>query len=326
MKKVDAILMWALSEKCNLNCKYCFNQERVYGEIKTIYIKRLLKTLKLSKKKYLISLTGGGEPFLVKNFIELCEELTKYHYISIITNLTSNKIKEFAKKINPEKVDSIVASMHLEELYNKGLMKMFISNLKILQKKGYNLIVTEVAYPGLINDFNKYNSFIKQINCKLEFYPFFGDYKKKHYPESYTEEELKFFGLKNSFKFYRVFQYDRLCNAGYNIIFAKPNGDINICPRIPIKLGNIYEKINFRNNMVKCPNKFCTCPLNDSDNIYMFNKAKNETRFSIPFKPSMPSKIFIDLDNKIGVFGIIIKKFFPKVYFLLKSLKKLKKS
>ncbi|VVB82687.1 7-carboxy-7-deazaguanine synthase [uncultured archaeon] len=325
MKEFDATLMWSLSEKCNLNCDYCFNQERAHGEIKEIFIEKLLKTLKRSKKRYLIILSGGGEPFLVKNFIELCEKLTKYYYVSVITNLTSNNIEEFAKKISPSRIDNFVVSMHLKELSHKGLMGKFISNLNVLQKRGYNLMVTEVAYPGLINGFKKYDKFIKQINCKLEFLPFFGDYKQKHYPESYTDKELNFFGLKNNPKYSRIFQYNKLCNAGYNLAYVKPNGDIDICPWIPIKLGNIYEKINFRKSMVNCPVKFCSCPLNDSDYTHLFNKAINKTRFRVPLfmidKCNFLEKVFISLDYKIGVFGTILQKNYPQLYSLLKSIK-----
>ena len=44
----------------------------------------------------------GGEPFLIPNIIEACEELTKKHYIEIISNFTSDRITEFCRVRSPE--------------------------------------------------------------------------------------------------------------------------------------------------------------------------------------------------------------------------------
>ena len=70
----------------------------------------------------------------------------------------------------------------------------------------------------------------------------------------------------------RHYQYGKTCNAGYNAGIVHTNGDIYPCYSIKEKLGNIYEKIEFKKNLITCPVKFCGCPLK-VHNQYLFEKA-----------------------------------------------------
>ncbi|TFG23851.1 MAG: radical SAM protein [Promethearchaeota archaeon] len=275
----DAGLVWILSYNCNLNCSYCFqdfliNKGLISKKISKIDISALQKTLSETNKIFKIDL-GGGEPFLIPNIIEACSELTKNHFVSIFTNLTSEKVKEFVEKINPERVSLINASLHIKELEKHKLLDKYISNFHKLKKNGFNIKAVEVADPHIINEVKKYKKFFKKKGISLEFMPFVGKYKGKIYPASYTEKELKVFGI-NKKQIAMYYQKGNFCHGGYDVVFADPKGDLFGCAYLKKKIGNVYEKIRFNDNISRCPFEFCPCGL-DSD-LYLYKKAIRETK------------------------------------------------
>ena len=273
----DAWLHLVTSYQCNLECNYCIAGIRYVSEIFTktypINISALINTLNDSNKIYKFDFTGG-EPFLVSNMVELCIELTKKHFISFNTNLTSKKVKEFAEKINPERVLFIIASCHIKELERRNLLSRYIHNFLLCKNRGFNIGAIEVGYPPLLKEVDKYKRFFLEKGIELTFSPYHGKYKGKFYPDSYSEKERKIFGLteKDINPFY---QYGKLCNAGYNVGVIHPNGDIRYCFYINKSFGNIYEGIKFKDKLIRCPFKFCNCPVNMYD-PYLFRKAINE--------------------------------------------------
>jgi len=273
----DAWLFWVPTYQCNLECNYCIAGIRYISEIYTktypINISALKKTLNDSNKIYRIDFTGG-EPFLVPNIVELCIELTKKHFIGLTTNLTSKKVKEFAEKINPERVVFINASCHIKELERMNLLSRYIHNFLLCKNRGFDIKAVEVGYPPLLKESDKYKRFFLEKGIELTFSPYHGKYKEKFYPDSYSEKERKIFSLteKNINQYY---QYGKLCNAGYNVGIIQPDGDIRYCFFINKSLGNIYEGIKFNDKLIRCPFKLCNCPVNIYD-PYLFRKAISE--------------------------------------------------
>jgi len=280
----DACLNLVTSYHCNLECDYCIagfarnlvicdEPSELNTKIDPINISALNKTLNDSNKIYRISFTGG-EPFLTPNIVEACIELTKKHFIAFNSNLTPKKVEEFAEKIDPERVLFIIASCHIKELERRNLLTRFIHNFFLLKNRGFPIFAVEVGYPPLLKEVDKYKKFFFEQGIDLTFCPYMGRYKGKFYPDSYSEKELKIFGLTK--KDINIFhQYGKLCNAGFNVGAIYPNGDIHYCYQINKSLGNIYEGIKFNDKLTRCPFKFCNCPMNMYD-IPLFRKAISE--------------------------------------------------
>ncbi|MFX0023948.1 MAG: radical SAM protein [Candidatus Hermodarchaeota archaeon] len=275
----DAYLHLITTYQCNLECNYC--EATQYGanpsvlSTKTypINISALKNTLDNSNKIYRINFTGG-EPFLVPNVVEACIELTKKHFISINTNLTSKKVKEFAEKITPERVLFINASCHIKELERRNLLSRYIDNFLLCKNRGFNIGAIEVGYPQLLKEVDKYIKFFLEKGIELAYWVYVGRYKGKFYPDSYSEKERKTLGLTEKYIGW-FHQYGKLCNVGYNVGIIHPNGDTSYCFAINKSLGNIYERIKFNDKLIRCPAKLCTCPMNMYD-PYLFRKAINE--------------------------------------------------
>jgi MoaA/NifB/PqqE/SkfB family radical SAM enzyme len=265
----DAWLHWDITKRCNLDCEYCFGKITDTSiKVHSIKIDELISTLDKSGKTFRISFTGG-EPTLLPNFIEACQAITQKHYISLNSNLISKYLLEFSNTINPERVLHIHASFHYDELANNNLLKKFTDNYKLLKSNGFNIFAEVVAFPTLIGKLDTILNFAKEENLQLGFAPFYGKFNGKAYPESYITSELELFKIEQS-DISCFSQKGKLCIAGQSAAIVFSNGNVYPCHQIKTKIGNIYEGINFSDEMVKCPSKKCGCPLNKYDE-YLFN-------------------------------------------------------
>lgn len=311
-KNYDVWLCWTITNRCNLNCEYCSNlSAKNTGRTFEINIPKLIKSLDKTEKIYKISFTGGGEPFLVPNLVEACRELTKKHYISLLTNLVSPKIKEFAEKINPEKVLNITASAHIEELERNAVLTAYINNVLFLKKNGFSIKTKAVAHPALLKDADRYRQLFKEKGIELRFSPLSIHENRRKYPYRYNQEELEIFGLRNADYESRIKYYKppEVCNAGYNTAAVDSNGNIYICESIKIKIGNIYGKINFRKNLIICPLGFCRCRIHHYDSFLYEKALKNEI---VPdrIKPLIlcESQIREKIKSYIGKIGTFLRR------------------
>lgn len=271
----DAWLHWYVTSKCNINCEYCFGHSNENFTINKIDIEKLISTLEKSGKIFRISFTGG-EPFLIPNFVEACSAITEKHYISLNSHLLSKRIEKFAEIIEPKRVLVFHASLHLDELERLKSKSVFINHFHLLKEKGFNIYAEAVAYPKFANRVESLKSEYKKEGIEFTFGSFYGEFNNKRYPDSYTEDELKIFGIdKNEFS--KFYQKNKLCNAGYNVGVVYSKGNIKPCFQIKEDIGNIYEEINFNKDILKCSFNYCGCPLNEYD-TYLFNKAIHRLR------------------------------------------------
>ena len=276
----DAWLHWNVTYRCPLDCAYCFfhgnrhhNESVENGKCSGgdgIDIPSLIETLDTSKMTFTISFTGG-EPFCVPNLTEACVKISEHHYISLVTNLITGNIKEFAEKLDPRRVADITASLHLGELERRHLLDSFIDNYVFLQAKKFSIVATQVAYPPLLPDLAKYRCYFEKCGLNVTFEPFTGSYQGKHYPEAYSPEELHSFRIDNS-KLDTFKSKGLSCNAGYNVGVVSPTGSISPCFQIHERLGSLYGKIKFKDTLTTCHHDVCRCPLYAYD-PYLFKKA-----------------------------------------------------
>ena len=184
---------WHLTNNCNFNCIYCHPQiKAVLNKNQKINysFEQILNAFENINKTCHIYMSGG-EPFLFPNFIEFCKKITKKHYISINTNLSIPQIVQFVESINPKHVVGIYAALHILERERLNIpVKKFISDVLMLQQKGFNITVFYVLYPPLIDRFSEdakilRDSGIKYVAGKI----FKGVYKGKLYPDNYSSDE-----------------------------------------------------------------------------------------------------------------------------------------
>ena len=288
-----------------MRCAYCSNRIRQSAEIPLLDIPSLLKTLNSTNKTYRICFTGGGEPLLVNNIVDACIEISKKHFVSLHTNLTTSRIAEFSDKIDPERVIFIIASLHIKELERLNLLDTYLYNFHLLRNNGFTIVPSVVAYPPLLDEIGRYKEFFKERELNLHFDLFQGVYNGKKYPDSYTEEEMSILGL-NIKEIGFVNQKRQLCNAGYNAGIINPKGNVFQCGKMRKPMGNIYKKIEFNDNLIRCPFNTCGSPLNIYD-PYLFGKAKKTMKSSV-MHPTFSRKYFFICSS-----WAVAKRYLPHV-------------
>ncbi len=227
-------------------------------------VKALLKSLDRTGRIFRVGITGGGEPLLVPNIVDACVALSKKHYIAINTNLTSPRVREIAERVEPSRV-GFHASLHIKELERRNLLDRFIENYLICNKRGFLIYAQEVAHPSMKSEVESYRKFFGDRGVEISFGAFKGEYLGKTYPDSYTDEEIKLFALNQDSTRNVYRQKGRLCNAGYNVAYAGPDGLVMPCADIPEHLGHMFGGFQFQTEIKKCPVEICSCPFNEYD-------------------------------------------------------------
>jgi len=277
---------WHINNVCNYKCTYCGVVNVAHDEkppppsFVADCFDRIGKTLIIN--------IAGGEPFLYPRFVALCKALTKHHYISMQTNLSTTNVYDFADKVDPAKVHFITASLHiLEREKRANNVKNYCDRILYLQSRQFNVISDYVAYPSLLSRISQDFAFLRNAGVsKMEVVPFQGLYGGLHYPESYSETErstITSLGIdcddmavlddSNAFR-------SRLCTAGVKSFSLHSNGRFYRCNRSKRPYGDLFSG-TLRPDLEPrpCPFTRCCCPYFGFLNV-IETKAKDSETFS----------------------------------------------
>lgn len=273
----DICLRWSVTNQCNFNCTYCTS---IKGQKPIrIEISPLLEVLERTNKTFRIDFIGGGEPFMVSNIIDACKKLTQKHYVMFITNLVSDKIKQLADEVDPQRVMYLSGSFQIKQLQERKLVGRFVENYNYCKERGFELHTSIVAYPEILNELEEWISFLKTNGIEdTVISPYFGNYKGKEYPRDYSTEEIVILSKScEKFKDYIAASNsnNELCNAGFNIASVDQQGNVRACKKIRESLGNVYKEIRLKDRMTVCSQEQCNCPVRSFDK-YLFQKAQSQ--------------------------------------------------
>jgi MoaA/NifB/PqqE/SkfB family radical SAM enzyme len=256
---------WSLLYTCNFRCSYCFHSSKVLSANINIIGTPIqwAEGFNATDKTWLLHITGG-EPSLHPDFITLCEALSQDHYLSINSNLSHPCITTFAQKINPERVHFINAAIHYEWREKRGLLDVFIKNVQKLQDAKFNVLLSIILTPYVVNHFEKIARFFESYGLFIIPKLIRGINNGKYYPTSYSLEEKRLIyqyilQAKDNYKIVinnmretpsiNMFREDlfldspkdyhgTLCSAGSKFVIIAPSGNVTRCTTSEI-LGNI---------------------------------------------------------------------------------------
>lgn len=266
---------WHSIYKCNYRCPYCFynGSWQVLPRLKEeLTIENWVMAWHRIYEKYgsvAIGITGG-EPLLYPAFAKLIKEISRYHNISIVTNLSWSlkNLIDFANQIDSIKV-KMTPSFHPSFTETKS----FLEKALFLKKKGISERVFYVTYPPQLELMKYFKKEFEQNGLRFVAVPFRGEYQGTNYPEGYTEEEVRLINdssssLESEEKRWVDDQTSlkrtkgRLCRAGQIYAHVDVYGQVYRCSRSSQNskpIGDLFD-IDFRLLDKALPCEMETCP------------------------------------------------------------------
>ena len=309
------------TNRCNLGCPYCVNHKyhtKMYAPPSLVehvgfqrYSQQLEKLLEgIDPQTLIVHFIGAGEVTVDNNFISLLQWTIEQGYKATVqTNLHGqfgiNTIENACGYFTPKELQriTIVTSYHCGayiDLFDGGrkMRDEYVYNWYTrLSKLGVKLGTIEVPMtskclydPDLENEFK----YMASLGGHPAPGALVGNYENKHYPESYTKEELDILDSyidrwrgndKNRELFIRkdkwnntqlphithqIFLKNQLCYKRTHSIEILSNGRIRFCQAYPqwwysnvnlMDLSNIKQEIPnlFEPDAVRCPMDGCGC-------------------------------------------------------------------
>jgi MoaA/NifB/PqqE/SkfB family radical SAM enzyme len=272
MEKINFV--WDIHYKCNFRCPYCWfdgKWDEMGKHNRYIPVKDLIKIWERIHSKYgecHIMITGG-EPSLYPDFIEFIEKLSLLHTVKITSQLSGDYFT-FAEKINPKRV---ILDMNFHPI--DARLEPFIEKVLALKNKGFTGGVCYLAYPPQMDKIEFYRQQFEKNKISFALAAFWGEYKGKKYPESYTEEERNFMkpfmGDMNRIQHHLEGKKTKgkLCRAGHIYASIKADGTVTRCGPLSHKpIGNIFDD-NFEMHIKPMPCEAEICP--NDEYIWLVN-------------------------------------------------------
>ena len=274
----------ATNWECNYNCTYCFSykpKDRTeYRKHKAVKWERALYSIYQTYGKCRVTLTGG-DPLLYADAVDLVINATRYHHLSVGTNLSigENALRRIGSKSNLENL-FISCSYHLEHCP----IGVFIDKLRLLKSLGVRIYSSAVAYPGFIAEMPAIKHRFEEMGLGIAFYPYMGMYEGRIFPNGYSTEELSvlrelpgwhlIIGNNPDGKIELPRSKGTLCYAGMKFIFISPEGDVRRCVKVYEALGNVFNhNISLLRKPEPCPLEACDCEVSGGDCILPFTVA-----------------------------------------------------
>ncbi len=268
------IISWNMTKDCNLYCKHCYREAgpnaKEKDELSTSESKKLIEGIKRAGFKILVF--SGGEPLLREDLYELTEYA---HSLGLIPALGTNGsliTKEVAAKLKKSKVHALAISLDSldEEKHDafrqaKGSFQRTIKGIKESIKAGLKVQINTTVTKSNLEEITKITDYIGDLGGHSH-HPFFlvevgrgknigkEGLSKKEYKEIMdkilekqkdTHIELKptcapqFMTMAKEKNM--NMRFSRGCIAGIKYCCVLPNGDVHICPYLPIKAGSVRE-------------------------------------------------------------------------------------
>ncbi len=258
--------------ECNYHCSYCFAYKpRGRSEYRKHEAKEWEKALYSIYEKYgkcRLILTGG-EPLFYKDSIDLVIRLTKYHYVSLNTNLSAGieVIRRIAEESNRENL-CVSPSFHLEH----ASIDQFMDKVRLLKECGIGVWSSAVAHPKYITEMVKIRDKFERNSLGISFFPYIGKYDGRAFPPGYSEGESAILGnlegwhlrankdKEPSKKVELPRTKGTLCYTGVKFCSVNPGGEAMRCMPVRQAFANVFDgNFSLLKKPLPCPVEICDC-------------------------------------------------------------------
>lgn len=270
------MISWNLTRSCNLRCDHCYRDAgpdagNIENELSTEEGFKLLDELK--KEGFMLVIFSGGEPLMRDDLEELVEYASEIGLRPVLgTNAVEvsrerlEDLKEAGVKGAAVSLDSVDPEIHDKFRGSEGAWAKTVSSIKKMVDVGIpvqiNITISELNYGEL----DEIVEFAEKLGARAV-HPFFlvptgrgkdiesSSLRAERYQEMIekvlkkmdeTDLELKptcapqF--MVQAEKMDKSLRYSRGCLAGVSYCCVLPEGEIHICPYLPVKAGDLREE------------------------------------------------------------------------------------
>lgn len=273
------IISWNVTKRCNLYCKHCYrdsSSEQFEGELSTTAGKKLIEEIAAAGFKILI--LSGGEPLIREDIYELISYAAQNRLIpvlgtngTLITRAVAEKLKHSGLKGVGVSIDSIDPKKHDEFRAKAGSFNMALEGIKNCIEVGIKVQINTTVTKHNRDEILEITEFATELGAKAH-HPFFlvevgrgknlkrASLEDEDYMDmlsrvidkaSEVDIEVKptcapqFMSLAKA-KGVEM-RFTRGCIAGIGYCCILPDGEVHICPYLPISTGNVqvepFDKI-----------------------------------------------------------------------------------
>lgn len=275
---------WILLRTCNFRCAYCaIPLEELGSKIVTFATPaEWLAAFNATGKRWLLHITGG-EPSIYPNFVELCRQVTRNHYLAMHTNLSHPCLDEFCDTIDPDRVHYLNAALHHDERDKRDSLSSFTTRVRQFRSRGFDVLVSAVMTPAMVQAFPWLQEQCEAHGISIIPKAMRGWYEGSLFPDSYTDSQRKLIRnyLRRAREDYagvsrrlnelatinmlederfleRVPGYHgKLCAAGSKFVQIAPDGTVLRC-NSGQSLGNVLKRdLKLFNSPRRCDTSYC---------------------------------------------------------------------
>lgn len=267
------IISWNITKQCNLYCEHCYrdSEQRQYeGELTTEEGKRLIK--EIAQAGFRILVLSGGEPLIRKDIFEFASYAKSVGLRPVVgTNGTlitaelARTMKESGIEAVAISIDDLCGEKHDIFRNTPGCFEKALMGIDHCIKAGIRVQINSTVTKANKESILQITDLAKSVGASAH-HPFFlvevgrGDnlghlsLEHKEYiklihevldKQLDTELELKPTCAPQFMSFAKQrdmkMRFTRGCIAGIGYCCILPNGDVHICPYLPIKVGNVRE-------------------------------------------------------------------------------------
>ncbi len=269
------IISWNTTKKCNLFCEHCYRDSgpnvKSEDELNTDEGKLLIEQINAAGFKILI--LSGGEPLLREDIFELADHARKVGLRPVLgtngTLLTVNIADKLVKSGVTGvaiSIDSISKGYHDRFRKFEGAWDKAVEGIKNSVHKNIRVQVNMTITENNFGQFDEVVDFVMSLGVQAV-HPFFliPAGRGKNIEEESLKRENYFNMIEmilNKQKEISIelkptcapqfmpiakemglnLRFTRGCIAGITYCCVLPNGDVHVCPYLPVKAGSVREK------------------------------------------------------------------------------------
>ena len=266
-RKRPIIVSWSVTDRCNLQCKYCGVWQRKSTELKTSQILDAIKDL-FKNGTRMIKFTGG-EPLLKEDITTIINYACDLGIaVTISTNgiLLPEKIKEI-KRISGIFISLDGSESIQNSLRGTGSHAKALEAIKIAKEYSIRVSIAATLNSMNLNNIKYLLEIAKELDAKVFFQPSIniilgGNTPNKVSPEAdrYKSAVLSLIEMKRTNKYignsaaglkhllHWPYKTDINCIAGKIIFRLDSSGNMNPCGRFPLR----NSKLNIKKGIDYC--------------------------------------------------------------------------